>query len=186
MKVINNDDRSNKAWSEEDKNYLYDVWGEIGIHKIAKHLNRTKKSVLSFAEKNGLGGFLYCGAYLTTGQAGDLIGVDCTTIIYCIKKGYLKATFRKIHKKRVYLIDPEVFKTFLKENQNKWRYEKLKNDIFNEDEEWLLAKRLKDREDIFFKTGEFWTVKEEQEMIKLLEDGGLIEHIKKNGDLVLG
>ena len=94
-----------KGYTEDDLNYLYDVWGELTLNAIAKHLGRTVEGVISIAEKVGLGGYLYTGAYLTTGQAAEIIGVDYTTIIYWIKKDILKAKLKKIYKKKIYTED---------------------------------------------------------------------------------
>lgn len=160
-----------KGYTEDDLNYLYDVWGELTLNAIAKHLGRTVKGVISIAEKVGLGGYLYTETYLTTGQAADIIGVDYTTIIYWIKKDLIKARLRKIYKKKIYLIDPQDFKNFLKNNQDKWSYSKLNNTIFNENEQWLQEKRLKERDNIFFNTGSHWTVKQENELIDLIGEG---------------
>ena len=164
-------ENENKKWSEEDKNYLYDVWGEIGIHKIAKFLKRSKNSIISFAEKNGLGGFLYTGAYLTTGQAASIAGVDYTTIISWIKSDKLKAKFRKINIKRVYLIDIQDFKDFLKGNLDKWTTLRADLSVFNSDEEWLINKIDADKKYKYKKVNTSWTMKQEETLISLVNKG---------------
>ena len=164
-------ENENKIWSEEDRNYLYDIWGEIGIAKISRELKRSPEAVISFASKNGLGGFAYTGAYLTTGQAADIIGVDYTTIIYWIKNKLIKAKLKKLHIKRIYLIDPKDFKGFLIDNQDTWSTLKSDLSIFNGNEDWLLKKIDNDKNNKYKNTNTSWTLKQEEELIKLVNDG---------------
>ena len=164
-------ENENKEWTENDKNYIYDVWGDFTIKTISRELKRSEEAVIAFASKNGLGGFLYTGTYLTTGQAAEIIGVDYTSIIYWIKNGLIKAKFRKIHKKKVYLIDPKDFKEFLINNQNKWSTLKSDLSIFNGNEEWLLKKISEDKNYKYKNTNSPWTIKEEEELIKLVNEG---------------
>ena len=171
--------KSSKKWNEESKNFINDVWGDMTIDTIARRTNRSKQAVIAFAQKNKLGGFLYTGNYLTTVETAEIIGVDYTTIISWIKKGILKAQFRKINKKKIYLIDPKDFKIFLKENQDKWKYEKFKNCLFNEKEKWLQEKKKADEADLFFKTGEVWTTNEEEYMLDLIKQGYTNTQISK-------
>lgn len=164
-------EKENKEWTENDKNYLYDVWGDFTIKTISRELKRSEEAIIAFAAKNGLGGFLYTGTYLTTGQAAEIIGVDYTSIIYWIKNGLIKAKFRKIHKKKVYLIDPKDFKEFLINNQNKWSTLRSDLSIFNGNEEWLLNKIEADKSYKYKNTNSTWTVKEENELIRLVNEG---------------
>lgn len=164
-------ENENKEWTENDKNYIYDVWGDFTIKTISRELKRSEEAVIAFASKNGLGGFLYAGTYLTTGQAAEIIDVDYTSIIYWIKTGLIKAKFRKIHKKKVYLIDPQDFREFLMNNQNKWSTLKADLSMFNGNEEWLLKKISEDKNYKYKNTNSPWTVKEEEELIKLANEG---------------
>ena len=160
-----------KEWTEDDKNYIYDVWGDFTIKTISRELKRSEEAVISFASKNGLGGFLYTGTYLTTGQAAEIIDVDYTSIIYWIKTGLIKAKFRKIHKKKVYLIDPRDFREFLMNNQNKWSTLKADLSMFNGNEEWLLKKISEDKNYKYKNTNSSWTLKQEKELIDLVNEG---------------
>ena len=164
-------ERNNLKYEQWEIEYLEDTWGVFTINTISRELKRSKEALIAYAEKNGLGGFLYTDEYLTTGEAGVIAGVDYTTIIYWIKHNSLKAKFRKIHKKKVYLIDPQDFKDFLKANQSKWSTLKADLSMFNGNEEWLIKKISEDKNCKYKNTNNMWTVKEEENLIKLVNKG---------------
>lgn len=164
-------ERNNLKYEQWEIEYLEDTWGVFTINTISKELKRSKEALIAYAEKNGLGGFLYTDEYLTTSEAGVIAGVDYTTIIYWIKHNSLKAKFRKIHKKKVYLIDPQDFKNFLKANQSKWSTLKADLSMFNGNEEWLIKKISEDKNCKYKNTNNMWTVKEEETLIKLVNEG---------------
>ena len=164
-------ERNNLKYEQWEIEYIEDNWGTFTIKTIARKLGRSEEALIAYAEKNGLGGFLYTNEYLTTGEAADILGADYTSIIYWIKGGILKAKLKKIHKKKVYLIDPKDFKEFLKENQNKWSTLKADLSMFNSNEEWLLEKISIDKNYKYKNTNSPWTVKEENELIKLVNEG---------------
>lgn len=161
-----------KIWSLEEREYLMDVWGEISVKKIARHLRRSEAAVISFVERNHLGGaMINTGIYLTTGEAAELIGSYSKQVRNWIESKELKAKKHTLRKRKMYRIDPENFKEFLKDNTQKWDANKLKFGFLNENEKWLIDKRAKDAKTPTTTRSNFWTLKEEQTLMKLVDEG---------------
>lgn len=163
---------SGKHWTLEEKEFLFDSWGEKSIKRIAKHLNRTEKAVLSFAERHKLGGTMIRNDYyLTTVQASEITGISQSKILRLIYKNELKCKKRTLRERRIYRIDPVELEKFLRDNQDKWDANKLEFGFFNENEKWLREKRLNDAKNTRKERINPWSIKEEETLIKLVREG---------------
>lgn len=165
-----------RRWTEEERNYVIENWGEKSLDYIAKKLNRTAKAIISFSEKNKLGS-PYKRNYISTIEAANMIGVDQTTIIHWINAYNLKANFKALKSRKKYLIDIDNFRKFLKENQNLWKSNGLEEYALGKEESWLKEKRKKDSNIITEKLGSEWTIKEVHKMNKLIEEGKTLREI---------
>lgn len=169
--------RHNKHWTQEEKDYVIDNWGTSTIRGIAKKLGRSTGSIIKFGERNQLGGAVYNDMYLTTVQAGEIIGVDQTTIIAWIKSNQLKAQFRPMRKKKTYQIDPDDFRNFLRDNQDKWKACNLQDGFFDVEVDWLIKKQEKDANPVVAKMKSPWTIKEQNTLIDLVRKGVPVKEI---------
>lgn len=165
-----------RRWTEEERNYVIENWGEKSLDYIAKKLNRTVKAIISFSEKNKLGS-PYKRNYISTIEAANIIGVDQTTIIHWINAYNLKASFKALKSRKKYLIDIDDFRKFLKENQNLWKSNNLEEYALGKEESWLKEKRKRDSNIITEKLGSEWTIKEIHKMNKLIEEGKSLREI---------
>lgn len=170
---------ANKKWSEEERNYLADVWGVLSVNRIAKELGRSPEAVISQAEKRQLGGAIYTDQYLTTITVSNLIGVDQTTIINWIKKKLLKARTSTLRRRRIYLIDPSDVTAFLKNNPTRWNATKIDKSLVDESEEWFRKKYASDLNPTATKRGNLWTTKEENNLLRYVIKGYTNEEIAK-------
>lgn len=114
-----------RHWTQQERDYIDDKWGLISSRKIAKQLNRTVGAVRRYAEKNQLGGSCFNAYYYTTGDVADELNIDITSVSRLVREKKLKATSRCLgNGHKVYLIEPEVYKEFIKSykprNYNVW------------------------------------------------------------------
>lgn len=177
-------ENNNKHWSDEEKQFVIDSWGDKPLKRIAKEIGRTENAIIRFAERNKLGGAIYDSAFLTTVQASEIIGVDQTTIISWITKKELKATTKRLRKRKIYLIDPDTFRNYLKNNQDKWDSRKLTTGFIKEDVEWLMLKREKDLTNKTFRKS--WTIKEELLVKSMIKEGKTIKEIAEKLNRSIG
>lgn len=162
---------ANKRWTDEQRQYVIDVWGEIPTKRIAKNVGKSLKAIERFAQRNNLGGAVFNDMYLTTVKASEIIGVDPTTVLAWVKDNKLKARKQTLLRRKVYLIDPNDFRVFLRENQDKWNATKLQEGFFDADTDWLIKKMDVDSQPLNKKKRASWTVKEEQRLVELVKLG---------------
>lgn len=168
-----------KRWTQEERDYVNDSWGNISVNRIAKHLGRTPYAIVRYAEKNKLGGAVFTEQYLTTTNVANLVGVNPTTVISWVKTKLLKARTNTLKQRRVYLIDPFDLVEFLKENPNRWKATNIDRSLVNEDEEWFKEKLASDSNPIENSRGRLWTIKEEKTLLTYIIQGKTSEEIAK-------
>ena len=161
---------ANKRWTDLDKDYIMDVWGEKSIKGIAIALGRTRTSVIRFAEKNNLGGSTINNMYLSTLEASEIISVDPKTIITWINTNQLKANDKIIRERKVYRIDLLDFIDFLRSNPKKWKATNEHLDFFSEDDYYWLKEKIKTDNEVP-RVNELWTTKEEARLKQLVLEG---------------
>lgn len=159
-----------RRWTEEEKNYVIDNWGTLTIRYMAKKIGRTEKALISFGEKNKLGS-PYKVDYISTIEAGEIVGVDQTTIIHWINEYGLKSRFKAMVKRKKYLIDLDDFRKFLRDNQHLWKACNVEEYALGREEDWLKEKRKTDSDLEIMKKGTLWSTKEEQEALELFKQG---------------
>lgn len=165
-----------RRWTEEERNYVIENWGDVTVSYMAKKINRSEGAIVRFGEKNKLGS-MYKKSYISTIEAAEIISVDQTTIIRWINECGLKAKFKALKTRRKYQIDIDEFRKFLKSNQNLWKSNDLEEYALGKEEDWLKEKRKKDNDIIIKKQGSLWTTKEVHIMNKLIEEGKTLKEI---------
>lgn len=168
---------SHKKWTIEEREYLMDAWGEIPVKQIARKLGRTPMGIIRTAEKLGLGGCVYSELYLTTGQASKMIGVDQTALLDWIQKGWLEAKSNPMRTSKIYRIDLEIFREFLKNNPDRWNATRVHEDLFDREEAWFVAKLKKDSTAVEKKKNSPWTIKEIALLVQWVKEGASYEEI---------
>lgn len=161
-----------RRWTDEEREIVIDGWGVLSVRCLAKRIGRTQQAVINFAERNGLGGCVVkSDLHLTTTEVGKMLGVDGTSVIYWIKQGLLKAQFSTLRKRRVFRIDVEDVREFMKNNPDRWKACDVKDDILMFDEEWFKKKVAKDSSKVERDRGKAWTVLEEKRLVELVMQG---------------
>lgn len=167
-----------KKYTQEDDNYIEEKWGKISLKAIAKNLGRSETGIERRAMRLGLGGFVFNGEFLTTGQCAKIVGVDPKTIKNWIKSFGLKANYRKINVKYIYRIEIDDFVKFLKNNQHLYNATNIEEYALGQEYEWLKEKRKLDATNTL-KSNTSWTTKEEREAIKYFREGLSCSEIAK-------
>lgn len=164
-------DKRYKHWSIEEKEYVFDVWGDVTISKIAKKLGRTPYAIIRFAEKNSLGGAILNAYCLSTLEVADMVGVNQSTVIDWIKSKKLVAKKIGRTKRSIYRIETYDLTTFLENNLDRWNATKINVDFIDTDSEWFKAKLEVDSKKVNIKNGSLWTTLEERKLIDLVKEG---------------
>jgi hypothetical protein len=134
----------NKAWSDNEKCYLHNAWGELAIKKIAKELGRSVDAVRIKAWKIGLNLNSY-NDYISCRFAGIMIGVNTKKIIEWVKRRGLPCK-PVVKKSKIYWnIKYDCFIRFLRLNQDLWDSRKVEPYALGQEYDWLKAKRETDR-----------------------------------------
>lgn len=157
-----------RRWTQEEKDFVEEMWGEYPIKRIAKHLNRTEVAIKRYAERNQLGGAMLNCNYLSTGDASKIVGVDIKTIQTWVKDKKLKAKTKTLNKRHIVRIDYVDLLEFMKANPDRWNATKIEAGTFSDTESWFV-KKLK--EDAKKRDKKDWTLREEDRMISLFEQG---------------
>ena len=67
-----------RNWTQEEVDYLRNVWGNVSVKNITKHLSRSVYSVLNKVNKLKLGTFLSCGErYVTLSYLSEAVYGRC-------------------------------------------------------------------------------------------------------------
>ena len=155
-----------KFWTKEDDEYLRNKWGTVKIESICKYLNRSKPAVEHRAYAIlGLGTQL---AWYSLNEIADMIQVSSNSI----KRRIIKSNFphhRSKTKQRVYMLDEEQLRRFLKQNQDLWHYDNLTINIFENNTKWLKEKAERDRT-ITKKYKKNWSEEEDFIMLDMLKN----------------
>ena len=160
-------ERDYTQWTEEDKNYVFDMWGQISPHTIAKHLQRKPSAIMRFAEKNKLNS--KDTGYLIPSQVGRMLNKEAETIRYWILHSGLKATKKNYLRRNSYLLEPQDIRDFLVANPEKWKATKMEGNPFGINETWLANKRLEESKTP--KAKELWSYADEQLLLKYIDEG---------------
>lgn len=163
---------SHKIWTDLDKDYVQDAWGDKSIKGIAIALGRTQSAIISYAERNHLGGCTQNTKYfLSSTDVADLLSVDRRTILEWIKSNKLKAQFKAMKKRKVYRIDILDLLDFLRNNPDRWKAKEEHIELFQDEDLYWLKNKIKADKSVVFKHEKLWTIKEEEQMLKLISEG---------------
>ncbi len=136
----------NEIWTEEEKEHLKEMWGNIKIETISKKLDRTVDAIKHQAVLMKLGSMI----------SNNYDNVTLTNLceIFKISRSTIKSTWisrglevKKIYlskKKSYYLVPIKSLFIFLEENQDIWNSKNMEKNILGIEPEWLKEKRKKD------------------------------------------
>lgn len=160
-------ERDYTEWTEEEKNYVFDMWGLHSPNNIAKHLKRRPSAIRRFAEKHKLNS--KSTGYLIPSEIGRILNKEAETIRYWITNSGLKAIKKRYLRRNSYFIDPQDLKDFLVANPEKWKATQMKDNPLGINEEWLEEKRKQEQEVPNDK--KLWSITDEKLLLQYISEG---------------
>lgn len=159
-----------RAWTNEDVNYLQENWGEKSITTISKNLNRNISAVMNKKSRLRLGAFLESGEYLTVNQlfkAIGRVGGTSYTLERWISKG-LPVRFKKVMSNTFKVIYLKDFWKWAERYRMHIDFYKFKENALGKEPAWAKEQRKADIEFAKYKVGP-WTKEEDANLKGLLK-----------------
>lgn len=164
-----------RNWTQEEVDYLRNVWGNVSVKNITKHLSRSVYSVLNKVNKLKLGTFLSCGeryvtlSYLSEAVYGNQSSGGYIKISWAQNRGLpLHTICRQKEKFEVVYIDE--FWEWAYKNQSFLNFSKFEKYYLGAEPDWVDKKRRTDiRHSYKFITSP-WTTVEDERLKKFLAE----------------
>lgn len=164
-----------RNWTQEEVDYLRNVWGNVSVKNITKHLSRSVYSVLNKVNKLKLGTFLSCGeryvtlSYLSEAVYGNQSSGGYIKISWAQNRGLpLHTICRQKEKFEVVYIDE--FWEWAYKNQSFLNFSKFEKYYLGVEPDWVDKKRRTDiRHSYKFITSP-WTTVEDERLKKFLAE----------------
>ena len=161
---------SKPNWSEPEKRYLSDSWGNVSIDTICKNLNRSRNAINIMKQRLKLGAFLDSGEYITVNQffvAFGYVSKDSYAKISWVKNRGFPLVTKKVCNCRFEIIYLDKFWEWADKNRHFVPFERLEKNIFGVEPEWVdKIRKIKQKTAVLFKKTP-WT-KHEDERLKFL------------------
>lgn len=160
-------------WTQDEEEYLQEMWGSRSIPAIAKHLGRTVNAVKVRVARLGLGPSLMGGEYITFNQL--VIAVTGGNSGYTYKmKSWAENRGLPIHTKRVEkcswrVIYVDEFWDWAEKNRSFIDFSKMEPLALGEEPDWVAEQRRKDFTAFSIQRKDPWTADEDSRLICLLK-----------------
>lgn len=173
--LVGKDGCRKKDWSQEELDYIREVWGEKTIPEIAKKLGRSINAVKIKTTRMGYTGQKWYGEMMSARKVSELLGVDVHAVCnYWIPKCGLKAKAKRLgdSKKTTTIIMFEDLLAWLETHQDLWDSRRVELYGLGMEYDWLVAKRKADALKPARKAQK-WTHEEDQRLISMFRRGGM-------------
>ena len=121
-----------RQWTKEDMDYLRENWGEISLKVMSRKLKRTETAIRSKAGREGLGGYIENGSYITLMDLARAIDIDKYESTYRkLINANIPFYIKKVQYKKVKVIEIEKFWSWAEKNKEKLNFSKLEKSIFS-------------------------------------------------------
>ena len=164
-----------KDWSQEELDYIREVWGQKTIPEIAKKLGRSINAVKVKTQRMGYTGQKWYGEMMSARKVSELLGVDVHTVCdYWIPKCGLKGKAKRLGetKKTTTIIMFEDLLEWLEAHQDLWDSRRVEMFGLGAEYDWLVEKRKADAQKPARKAQK-WTTEEDQRLISMFRRGGM-------------
>lgn len=162
-------------WSQEELDYLAEMWGEKTVPEIARHLGRSIDAVKVKSTRLGYTGQKWYGEMMSARKVSELLGVDVHTVCdYWIPKCGLKGKPKRlgISKKKTTIIMFEDLLKWLENHQDLWDSRRLELYALGMEYDWLTKKR-KDDAARPARKAQKWTAQEDANLIAMFKSAGI-------------
>lgn len=162
-------------WTQEELDYIREVWGSKTVPQIAKHLGRSVTAVRIKTTRLGYDGQKWSGEMMSARKVSELLGVDVHAVCdYWIPKCGLKAKRRQlgVTKKTTTIIMFEDLLKWLEAHQDLWDSRRVEMYALGMEYDWLKKKRKADA-DKPVRQAQKWTQQEDARLIALFKRGNM-------------
>lgn len=162
-------------WTQEELDYIREVWGDKTVPQIAKHLGRSITAVKVKTARLGYTGQKWSGEMMSARKVSELLRIDVHTVCdFWIPKCGLKAKRRQlgVTKKTTTIIMFEDFLRWLETHQDLWDSRRVEMYALGMEYDWLKEKRRADA-DKPVRKAQKWTQQEDDRLIALFRRGGM-------------
>lgn len=161
-----------KNWTQEEKDYLSDHYGQLSYGTLAKNLNRSINSINVMARRMELGAFLESGEYITFHQLLFALGYDNSGQNYFMTSWVKNRDF-PLHTKRVNqnsfkVVYLEEFWGWAEKNRDLLDFSNFEENVLGAEPEWVKVKRRHDKEKKRKYKTTPWTRNEDTELKRLV------------------
>lgn len=126
-----------KQWTAEETEFLEENYGVIQTQRIADKLNRTFNSVKMKAQKMGLGLIVEQGELIHFPKFVEVTKIDRATLMNWHRKYEMPITKKRFEKRVCYMIDPEQFWIWAKNNKNMIEWDKFDKWAIGKEPDWV-------------------------------------------------
>ncbi len=144
LKQLKIKSKINRAWTEDEVNFLFENWGLISIKGISNKLNRTKCSIKKKAQDLKIGRARDNSIYVKLNDFIKDSGISRNRIYSMHARYKFPLIRRKLDKRIYYFIDLDSVLTWMEKNQDKFDGSKVSEDLFVNEPDWLKTKRKRD------------------------------------------
>ena len=136
-----------RNWTEAEKNYLAEHWGQFSVSSICKRLNRSKNGIIVMARRLKLGAYYDSGDYITLHQL--LLTLGYTGGGGYKQKSWIENRDFPVHKKRndkssVKVVYLDEFWEWAEKNQAFLDFSKFEENALGFEADWVKKKRKRD------------------------------------------
>lgn len=164
-----------KDWSQEELDYIREVWGQKTIPEIARKLGRTINAVKVKTQRMGYTGQKWYGEMMSARKVSELLGVDVYAVCdYWIPKCGLKGRSKRLGEtqKTTTIIMFEDLLKWLEQHQDLWDSRRLELHGLGMEYDWLVEKRKRDAL-LPSRKAQKWTAEEDSRLIYLFKRGNM-------------
>ena len=161
-----------RNWTEEEKNYLAEHWGQFTVPSLCKRLNRSKSAILIMVQKLNLGAYYDSGDYITMHQLLLALGYGDSSSYK--NKSWIENRGFPVHKKRndkslVKVVYLEEFWEWAEKNQAFLDFSKFEENALGPEADWVKEKRKRDLKNTLSYKKTPWTPQEDAYLKDLLK-----------------
>lgn len=162
-----------KKWSEEEKQYLIDNWGEKSKVTLSKNLGRSINAIDIMKERLKLGAFLEAGDYITWNQLHQVLGYSQQGIAYkaisWIKNRNFPIHTKRVDRKSFRIVFIDEFWRWAVNNKELLDFSNFEELALGKEPEWVKEKRKHDKEKKRKFVATPWTNTEDKKLLFLLQ-----------------
>ena len=160
-----------KKWTQQEKEYIADAWGQTSITAMSKKLNRSVNAIKIMADRMGLGRHLDAGEMVTFFQV--IQAVTCGTGSYSwLRQKWEKYDFpfhrKKVITKSFLMVDLDEFWIWAEKHRDILDFSKFEEYALGAEPAWVKKKRHQDYRKMH-RDARPWTKADDQRLRFLLE-----------------